>query len=63
MTSTLPNTAIPQFITIKDIVMTTKLSRQTIWRKLKNGEIPHKRLGPRVLIPIAFLTSLEREAL
>jgi len=62
MVSTLPETALPQFVTIKDLVMTMKVSRQTISRKINNGEIPHTRLGSRVLIPMVFLTNLESAA-
>jgi len=62
MVSTTPETAIPQFVTISELKTAMKVSRQTISRKLKNGEIPHEKLGVRVLIPMSFLTNLESAA-
>jgi len=62
MLSTLPTTAIPQFVTISELVTAMKISRQTISRKINSGEIPHKRLGSRVLIPVEFLTDFKSAA-
>jgi excisionase family DNA binding protein len=59
---TQPETAIPKFITIAELVAASKVSRQTISNKLKSGEIPYTKLGTRVLIPASFLMNLENAA-
>jgi excisionase family DNA binding protein len=53
---------LPKFLTIAELVAATKISRQTISRKLKSGEIPHTKLGSRILIPASFLFDLEKDA-
>jgi len=53
---------IPNFLTIKELVAATKISRQTISRKIKSGEIPHVKVGSRILIPMSFLIGLEETA-
>jgi excisionase family DNA binding protein len=55
-------TVFPQFLSIAEFVAATKISRQTISRKLKSGEIPYTKIGSRVLIPASFLASLEKAA-
>lgn len=57
-----PETTLPKFVTIAELVSATRVSRQTTNRKIKTGEIPHVRVGHRVLIPASFLMSLESEA-
>jgi len=52
----------PKFLTINEFVETTKVSRQTISRKIKLGEIPSFKIGRRILIPLSFLESLEKAA-
>jgi excisionase family DNA binding protein len=53
---------VPQFLSIKEFVDVTKVSRQTISRKLKLGEIPYSKIGSRILIPVSFLEDLEKNA-
>jgi len=55
-------TALPKFLTIAELIAATKISRQTISRKLKLGEIPHVKMGSRILIPASFLIDLENAA-
>jgi excisionase family DNA binding protein len=62
MTIPQPETEIPKFITIAELVATSKVSRQTISNKLRSGEIPYIKLGARVLIPTSFLMNLENAA-
>jgi excisionase family DNA binding protein len=57
-----PETVLPQFLTIAELVAATKISRQTISRKIKLGEIPHSKIGTRILIPASFLFNLEKDA-
>jgi excisionase family DNA binding protein len=52
----------PQFITVLEFISATKISRPTVSRKIKAGEIPAVRLGCRVLIPASFLNELEDKA-
>jgi excisionase family DNA binding protein len=44
-----------QFNTITQAVQILSISRPTIYRKIKTGEIPAVHLGGRVLIPAVFL--------
>jgi excisionase family DNA binding protein len=53
---------LPKFLTIAELVAATKISRQTISRKIKLGEIPHVKMGSRILIPASFLVDLENMA-
>ena len=39
-----------RFITIQDIVNDGFGCRQTVWRKLKSGELPHIKVGSSVLV-------------
>jgi excisionase family DNA binding protein len=51
-----------QFVTISEFILATKISRPTVSRRIKTGEIPAVRLGCRVLIPASFLNELEEKA-
>ena len=62
MTIPQTETALPKFITVAELVAAAKFSRQTASRKLKTGEIPHVKVGTRILIPASFLMSLESAA-
>jgi len=53
----------PQFISIGQAVSILSISRPTIQRKLKDGIIPHIRLGRRILIPSEFFTQLNDKAM
>ncbi len=52
----------PQFLSVRDFISATRLSRPTICRKSKNNEIPHTRIGRKILIPVSFLKELEEKA-
>ena len=52
----------PQFLSINDFISATKLSRPTVARKIKIKEIPHTRIGRKILIPFSFLIALEEKA-
>jgi excisionase family DNA binding protein len=52
----------PQFITINEFISATKISRPTVSRRIKSGQIPAVHLGGRVLIPASFLNELEEKA-
>jgi len=62
MTIPQTETALPKFITIAELVAAAKISRPTASRKLKTGEIPHVKVGTRVLILASFLMNLESAA-
>ena len=53
----------PQFATINQTVETLKISRPTLYRKIKTREIPSVRVGKRVLIPFSFFKELEEKAI
>jgi excisionase family DNA binding protein len=54
--------SMPQFITISEFISATRISRPTVSRKIKTGEIPSTRIGIRILIPASFLQDLEDKA-
>lgn len=55
-----------RFITIQDIVDDGFGCRQTVWRKLKSGELPHIKVGSSVLIERVdyerYIADLHRQA-
>lgn len=51
-----------QFLSPKEFSVTTSLSAPTIARRLRDGTIPHVKLGRRVLIPAAYLQTLAAQA-
>ena len=52
----------PEFITVNQAIGMLSVSRLTIHRKIKSGEIPSVHLGKRVLIPVEFLKQLRDKA-
>ena len=52
----------PQFMTIAQAMGILNVSRPTIYRRIKAGEIPVVRLGRRVLIPADFFETLRGRA-
>ena len=52
-----------QFVTINQAMGILNISRPTIHRKLKTGEIPSVHLGKRVLIPDEFFLQLRNKAI
>jgi len=53
---------IPQFVSIKDFIIFTGLSRSTVNRKIITGSIPYVKIGNRILIPRSFLNTLQATA-
>jgi excisionase family DNA binding protein len=53
----------PQFNTISQAIKILNISRPTIYRKIKTGEIPATHLGSRVLIPAVFFEDLSAKAM
>jgi excisionase family DNA binding protein len=53
----------PQFLSVNEFTKATSISRPTVSRKIKSGEIPFTRIGTRVLIPASFLKELEGKAI
>ena len=62
MTPGRPEAVLPKFVTIAEVVKATKISRQTVSRKLRLNQIPHVKVGSRILIPSSFLVDLEDAA-
>jgi len=52
----------PQFLSVNELMSAARISRPTVFRKIKAGEIPFTRLGKRILIPASFLKELEDKA-
>ena len=52
-----------QFVTINQAACILNISRPTIHRKLKAGEIPSVRFGKRVLIPDEYFKRLSDDAM
>jgi excisionase family DNA binding protein len=53
----------PQFLSITEFMSAARISRPTVYRKIKTGEIPFTRIGYRILIPALFLKELEDKAM
>jgi len=51
-----------QFNTIAQTQQILNVSRPTIYRRIKAGEIPVVRLGGRVLVPADFFETLRNKA-
>jgi excisionase family DNA binding protein len=49
----------PKFYTIDEASLILRVSRITIYRKRKTGEIKTIKFGRRILIPASFLERLE----
>jgi len=52
----------PKFLSISQVVKITSLSRSTICRYIKNGKIPHVKMGTRVLVAVSFLDELKEKS-
>jgi excisionase family DNA binding protein len=52
-----------QFITIDEAIKLFHISRPTINRRIKTGEIPSTKIGSRVLIPSLFIQQLQDKAM
>jgi len=50
---------VPCFISIAELMMRTGLSRSSINRQIKAGNIPIVRIGSRILIPYSYLETLQ----
>jgi excisionase family DNA binding protein len=53
----------PQFITINEAITALRISRPTINRRIKTGEIPATKIGSRILIPAVFIQQLQDKAM
>ena len=58
----IPPKNLPKFISIAELAKATTLSRQTISRRIKDGDIPFDKSGIRVTIPLFYLIKLENKA-
>lgn len=52
-----------QFFSIRQTAEALQVSGLTVWRKIQTGEIPHARIGKRVLIPDLFFENLKNKAM
>jgi len=50
---------VPCFFSIAELMMRTGLSRSSINRQIKAGNIPIVRIGSRILIPYSYLETLQ----
>jgi excisionase family DNA binding protein len=53
----------PQFFTVKEAIKALHISRPTISRRIKTGEIPATKIGSRILIPAVFIQQLQDRAM
>jgi len=53
---------VPHFFSITEMMMCTGLSRSSINRQIKAGNIPIVRIGSRILIPYSYLETLQTAA-
>jgi excisionase family DNA binding protein len=48
----------PDVLTVPEVMAITRLGRNTVYESIGRGEIPHIKLGRRVLVPKAALRRL-----
>ncbi|MGD9577676.1 MAG: helix-turn-helix transcriptional regulator [Syntrophorhabdus sp.] len=48
-----------RFLTIKEFCEEARISRTTVFRHLKSGVVPFKKIGSRILIPSSTLYESE----
>jgi len=53
---------VSRFFSIAELMMRTGLSRSSINRQIKAGNIPIVRIGSRILIPYSYLETLQSTA-
>ena len=51
----------PQFLSVNEFILTVSISRPTFFRKIKSGDIPHTRIGRKILIPVSYLKERNRQ--
>jgi len=61
-TKNVEGVGVPRFFSIAELMMSTGLSRSSINRQIKAGNIPIARIGSRILIPYSYLASLQTVA-
>lgn len=44
-----------QFYSVKEVATMLGVTRNAVYIRVQKGEIPHKRLGTRILIPKKFI--------
>jgi excisionase family DNA binding protein len=49
----------PRFFSVAELMAITGLSRSSINRHIKSGDIPTARVGSRILIPRSYLETLQ----
>jgi hypothetical protein len=53
---------VPRFVSVAELMASTGLSRSSINRQMKAGNIPAVRVGNRILIPCSYLETLRTAA-
>ena len=51
----------PQMLTVKDFGVRYRISRATIYRLLSTGALKAKKVGNRILLPIAEIEAWEKQ--
>ena len=51
-----------RLLTIKEFCYVARISRTSLYRHLKSGEIPHTRIGSRVLISADVIDLIAEQA-
>ncbi len=61
MTTTSPTA--PTWLTVSEVALRFHCSRDTIYRQIAQGAIPHVKLGQLVRVPARWVDQLETESL
>lgn len=51
-------TALPEVLTVDEVATALRISRGLAFAAVRDGTIPHVRIGRRILVPRASLTAL-----
>lgn len=52
-----------QWLSPKEVAAELSISKSSVYNAIRNNEIPHKRIGKRLIIPKSFLDKFEEELL
>lgn len=44
-----PDSFVPDLIDVKEAARLLKVTEKTIYRRIENGQMPHRRFGPRLI--------------
>lgn len=53
-----PSCDMPRVFTVRETAAQMRISRNTAYREIREGHIPHLRFGRRIVVPMAALNKM-----